>query len=287
MKFNSLYSLISEMPISNFSKLGSEDSWKTRKTYDKKTFEDLKNKSFETKVRRAFRKTVDDISFYFINDKHLLDDNIGVDFSETGKVDANSKFWDYSKIKYEDIQNDNEISIVFIGNYGDQLVSMTPWILAHRIGHVFNASARHDRAFEIIFKELEEQLVLALNIVFEDYGIKRTLKRVTDFESEKYTIAVMEKIGKFKSAKNKKIARPYEFIYELFAQYLITGEVEFESPPYSPIVIKHNEVNDWYGEIERYKYKYSEDSDLDGWARGIQYYFDSLTSNAIGEVFIM
>jgi hypothetical protein len=46
-------------------------------------------------------------------------------------------------------------------------------------------------------------------------------------DNKKATLKVLNSLGTFRSAKLKQIKRPFEFVYEVFAQYLTQGYIEF------------------------------------------------------------
>lgn len=283
MDFAKLSNLLVEMPVNNVKLLGGDDSWEKRKSFDKGSFEDLKNPQFESTVKAAF-KTEEDFSFYFLNDSRFTKDDSDDYMAEVGEVGPEHKFWQLSGLDYNDFVSDYDISIIFLGNYGSELVKLTPWVLAHRIGHAFRAS-RDNYGIQETFKQMEDMLKDMLNWILEDYGIKLKLRNFPSYGDEvKYVRPILEALGKFKSAREHKLSRPYEFLYECFAQYLITGEVKFNEDLKD---IKIDLGDEYEKDIKVYKYNSADGIDIDGYGRGMEHISDDIMRSAIGSVFLM
>ncbi len=94
-------------------------------------------------------------------------------------------------------------------------------------------------------------------------------------------------IGSFKSARENKINRYYEFFYEVFAQYLITGSVKF-NPLDKSIII----ANLPFG---RKQMAHAVDDDLvNMWNRDMEIYVSYIESriinvleDCVGKTFLM
>lgn len=289
MKFGRLTELMLEMPVNKFEKLGNEDDWKTRQTFDKHSHNDLNNPEYGVTVKKAFENSDTDFNLYFLNNKevgHIDSDNFQ---GEMGVAEEDSSFWNSAGLNYSDFQDDDSVSIIFVGNSGDKLVKMTPWVLAHRIGHAIqsNKNQSNNTAYSIksIFEEIENTLVMLINYILEDYKIPIQIKSITDYKYEKEILAVMHRVGTFKSARTNSITRPYEFIYECFAQYLITGEVKFNEE-LKPITLSDEDEHDPY--TRKYKFKKTDVWYTNNYGRGgIEYYFNDLLGEMVGKVLVM
>jgi hypothetical protein len=125
----------------------------------------------------------------------------------------------------ENIQDD-EITIIFTGNKAAEKVPLTPWTIAHRIGH----TVRREKGFlynknnewDYMVHEFTTALVAFINFAYDK-----------DFYSHKFKFtdiyparAIVNMLGTMRSARMNKINRPYEFLFELFAQYIIDGGVK-------------------------------------------------------------
>ncbi len=278
MKFNNLYRLVTEMPISKFKKVG--DNWDKNISYDKGSFNDLRNPEFEAKVRNAFSKIDYDFNFYFINNPigAIKDfENFG---GERGEVLKDDEFFDKTKLNYGELAEEDAITIIFTGNYGDKLVKLTPWILSHRIGHAIKRINSY--SINESFNQLESELARLAELVYEDYGIPQKTYGHFDNLSSQWNDSEMPyqkavcKVGKFKSARENNVPRPYEFIYELFAQYCIAGGISLNYP-----------LKDFVFDGQKYKFKSSDGYDYNSTAETFNYYFDVLLSESVGKVFVM
>jgi hypothetical protein len=86
------------------------------------------------------------------------------------------------------------------------------------------------------------------------------------------------------SARNGKLrGRPYEFMYELFSQYLTTGKVEFRELP-KRFGMRNGSI--YYARDEEMREMYSRD--LNGWwADHITSYMDNVCFECTGKYLIM
>lgn len=185
------------------------------------------------KVRDFFKNTVVDFDFYFVNTKEARN------FTEVGKVDEN---FIYTKLKITPEQlkdggiNYDNITVFFTNNKGAERVPLTAWVLAHRFGHVVRREHRWN-------DKLEPWLESKLSGILGCYGVQKVVYNPYTYgnhgsgnynSSRKYKIALRhlcETIGTFKSARDKNLRAEFEFNYEIFAQYLNTGNVTFNPLP--------------------------------------------------------
>ena len=134
--------------------------------------------------------------------------------------------------------NDDTITVVFTNNTGDRRLPLTPWIMAHRIGHAVQASGRRGAANRA-WQEAEQHFFSRVNSILEDfYGKKSDNRYGVTPRTQRYDLdaeynALFNAIGTQRSSRQGEIRRPYEFLYELFAQYLGTGHVTLKPLPQS------------------------------------------------------
>jgi len=135
--------------------------------------------------------------------------------------------------------HEDAITVVFVGNTGDARVMLTPWVMAHRIGHAIVATergtyqARNDRtpwgqAEDFFFHRIN----LVLNRFYRknvpsrnDYGRRFSYNNRAEYN------ALFNAIGVQRSSRQGEIRRPYEFLYELFAQYIKNGQITLNPLP--------------------------------------------------------
>jgi hypothetical protein len=174
------------------------------------------------KITKQWEKTKFNFDVYFLNNWQTNN----VARQEIGPIDLK-----YLRTQLNISPNDipdpkpDSITIIFNGNYGDDKTPMTGWTIAHRFGHAMNRHLEKMKQQTEEFEEFERELGLILkNILGEVYGI---------YFGQLYGPGlgeVFQQIGTMKSARDKKLTRGYEFVYELIAQYLLTGTVKLQLP---------------------------------------------------------
>ena len=197
------------------------------------------------RIRNFFKTTPWDIRLFFCNisgtGKH----------SESGFVD-DEKLTDILGNEIADrliAGRDDALTVVFLGNSGDQRMPITPWIIAHRMGHAIQAgkfNRKDNSAF--YWQDMEREFFRRVNDIFRDfYGITTMSRSGQDYGLSKEYSALFNAIGTQKSSRDRTILRPYEFIYESFAQYLSTGNVT-----YNPIPVQVGYGSQAWGKSTRY-----------------------------------
>ena len=178
-------------------------------------------------------------------------------------------------------RSDDAITILFNGNYGDQKVPMTGWIMAHRISHAVSRIAGFGGSGRITKYQIPEfaDFIKEINYMFREivkpYRGTERMQNVNPWstgveyyspekvDTRKQYLNIAQQIGTFKSARENKISRITEFYHELFAQYLITGSIKFNTLPRS-LVIRRREwghedriylqqdAEDWLEEVNEF-----------------------------------
>ncbi|MEY4334179.1 MAG: hypothetical protein RLZZ196_2922 [Bacteroidota bacterium] len=190
--------------------------------------------------------------------------------------------------------SEDAITILYIGNYGVDKIMMTPWIMAHRFGHAITATNRFAYGTTNVpndaWSQTERLFFSTINEILKDaYGIRRA----TDLGDRQYTVnwnvareynALFNAIGTQRSSRENRINRPYEFLYELFAQYLVTGSVKLNPLPKS---IGYGRKA--WGRIVNYliinkQYSANKTETL---AHDMKIMFDSVISSQVGKIFVM
>ena len=137
--------------------------------------------------------------------------------------------------------SEDAITILYIGNYGVDRVMMTPWIMAHRFGHAITATNRFAYGTTNVpnnaWSQAEQHFFRTINeILSEAYGIRRATdpgfrQSAVNWDVSREYNSLFNAIGTQRSSRENRINRPYEFLYELFAQYLVTGSVKLNPLP--------------------------------------------------------
>lgn len=221
---------LNEMALSDMQKIGKWNDKKNRHGYDKASIGILNSPKGWDKIQATFdRINLADFNLYFVKDVNAWQHR------ETGKqsndkVEQKTKFNPESQEKYDA----DAITVVFTNNAAAEKVPLTPWTIAHRIGHTFIRSYRQNgRDGEYEF--LQGKIVDHIKKVLKDaYGVdERELGGGWSIFGAPIYRSLFEQIGTMRSARMKQLSRPFEFIYECFAQYLLSnGNIKFNSAPY-------------------------------------------------------
>ncbi len=236
MKLLDLLGRIDEAPLGDYELVGNwgdkEKSHGFRHAPDRKM---LQNPTAVKLARKKFGKTEHNLNFYFVNlpgaAKH----------SETGFMEPDAiaqampKAWPAIAQRAEQADHENSINVLFVGNTGFQRMNMTPWIMAHRIGHALQASER-GMGRGGYWKEYEEDASnFFADILQNVYDMNiRPNDVFMGGRNDKLMAKFFEAIGGMRSARKGALGgRPYEFLYEMFAQHVITGKLSFRELPQS------------------------------------------------------
>lgn len=223
MKINEV---ISEAPLADYQPLGDFNKPGPFRATDKKLVTHPTN---QLKAAKFFEKTPYDFRLFFSNIPGTGK------YSEYGKMDPH-QLRDIFGDNTDTILNGHEdaITIVFVGNSGADKVMLTPWMMAHRIGHAIQANVRRGQSNGGTWRAAEDHFFGAVNNIIADYYGKKVTNqfgnKVNNALSAEYN-ALFNAVGTQRSSRTGQITRPYEFLYELFAQYLGTGNVTLKPLP--------------------------------------------------------
>lgn len=275
-----LKNIITEAPVSTHQTIG--DFSKGHSFHKKVDRALVTNPVSVKKVKDFFKNTSADFDFYFVNTTEARK------FMELGKVKKDFIF-DEMGIKPEQLKdgiiNPNSITVFFTNNRGDERAPLTPWIIAHRLGHVF----RREYAWE---HYLQTWVTGEIQGIMECYGISP--KKFTGWglgdnyaSVKRYEIALRylcEAIGTFKSARDKNLRSESEFQYELFAQYLKDGEIKLNPCPDILPTGQHAYRNLRFKSPEDKEYAEGHIREL---TRDYRHYAESVLNDCIGNIFVM
>lgn len=235
MKLIDLYRKLDEAPLGDYELVGNwgdrEKSHGFRHAPDRKM---LQNPTAVKLTRKKFGNTEHVLNFYFVNHPSATK------HSETGFMEpeaiqaAMPKVWPQIAQRAEQADHANAINVLFVGNTGFQRMNMTPWIMAHRIGHALQSSERGRQGY---WQEYEDDAAeffsQILNGVY-DMNIRPREIFFSSGKNDKLMAKFFEAIGGMRSARKGQLGgRPYEFLYEMFAQHVITGALKFRPLPQS------------------------------------------------------
>ncbi len=187
--------------------------------------------------------------------------------------------------------SEDAITVVYVGNKGDSKVMLTPWMMAHRFGHAINAGARNKNW--TAWGEAENYFFQTVNnLLDEHYGKVPATKppgRNMLFQLTPEYNALFNAMGTQRSSKAGQIRRPYEFLYELFAQYLGTGKVTL-----NPLPTNLGYGRRVFGNPTKYmniKPEYRDEGErkqaADSLAYTMELLFNDVLSDSVGKIFVM
>jgi len=228
--YDNIGELYSEMALTNMQKIGKWDDKKNRHGYDKASVGILSSPSGLKKLEDKFNRIGNwDFNLYFVKLPNAWK------HSEVGKVDLQQieeLLGLKSGVDFPE-PGENEITIFFTNNSAAEKVALTSWLIAHRIGHSMAATYRkryNDNSIQPFMREIDRGI---RELLTDCYGVSLEHGRNELIYSNQHIVRnLFESIGKFRSARMKKLPRTGEFIYECFAQYLLAdGELSFNEPP--------------------------------------------------------
>ena len=218
---------VDEMALKQFTPLGDFNKPGPFRGVDKRLVPHPTN---QLKTQKFFEQTPYDFRLFFSNIPGTGK------YSETGPVNTQQLVQMFGEDNAQQILDgsDDTITVVFVGNSGDSKVMMTPWIMAHRIGHAIQAGARRgDR--NGTWTAAEQHFFQGINNLLVDFygrsNINQNARTHFNTAYAKEYNALFNAIGTQRSSRNNQITRPYEFMYELFAQYLGTGKITLNPLP--------------------------------------------------------
>ncbi len=130
--------------------------------------------------------------------------------------------------------------VFFLGNAADQWVRASGWMLLHRLGHASRTTHKPEMKVNPAYSHALTLMFEGLQNVFGNFGIDFWLDHDDQVDarvpsgkrhnSRDWAVYGLQKIMTMRSARAGKLRDAYEALYELWAQYLNTGGVKFQTP---------------------------------------------------------
>jgi hypothetical protein len=283
MKF---FELINEAPLADYQPLGDFNKPGPFRGPDKKLIPHPVN---QLKTQEFLSKSPYDFRLFFSN------------------ISGTSKYSEYGPMKPDVLEiifgedaarilagHENAITIVYVGNSGDSKVPLTPWVMAHRFGHAIQAGhkykGRTDRDIDGAWPEAEDYFFSTVNQLLDRaYGKISNPGGKLKYELTAEYNALFNAIGTQRSSRQGLIRRPYEFLYELFAQYIKDGKITL-----NPLPTNLGYGRKAWGNPSKYlnlKPGYQDEStrqyEAQGLADDLSDYFAQVLRNAVGRIYVM
>lgn len=277
---------VDEMALASYKTLGDFSKPGSFRGVDKRLVPHPKS---ELKAAKFFEQTPYDFRLFFANKPGLRK------YQEHGPMtpDQIVKVFGEEDAKKILENHDDSITVVYVSNRGDEKVMMTPWIMAHRFGHAVYAGARRDKWSA--WMETEKLFFSTVNRLLDEYYGK--VGSVFNFRkadqpywnlTPEYN-ALFNAIGTQRSSRTGQIRRPYEFMYELFAQYLGTGTITL-----NPLPTNLGYGRKVFGNPSKYlniKPEFRDETERrqisEMLARDMELMFNDVLGNSVGKIFVM
>lgn len=270
---------INEMPITNMQFQGQ---WgpkaKRGYGYNWQDLGILENPNAVDKIIRKWDNSKHDFEVIFARSPQARK------HTEIGQV---SKEWVEENLGFTVDPKPNTITIIFTQNTGTEKIPMTAWAIAHRLGHAI----RRNKIFEeYMFREVTKDFRELLEDV---YGVKhpKNMYGSLSTQEEKDLRQLAQTVGTMSSARNQKLVNFYEFIYELLAQYIITGKITFKPLPESFIRRKRFSWGRANNDMARTKHNTEDHEDYNHYLQGLadkyEQYLDSIFSSITDKIFVI
>ena len=194
--------------------------------------------------------------------------------------------------------SEDAITVVYVGNRGEAKVMLTPWVMAHRLGHAIQAGARGTRTGHV-WTAAEKHFFTTVNSTLaEHYGkvdrgpssyLGRPKAEQANVNLTPEYNALFNAIGTQRSSRSGQILRPYEFLYEIFAQYLGTGKITFNPLPANLTYGRKAFGNPtkFMNIRPEYRDELSRKEAADRLAYDMELMFDSVLSGSVGKILVM
>lgn len=261
--------LLSEMPINKFQLMGKWGDQDKLYHYDQPSVGILTSEKGVAQIHRRWSNTKQNFNLYFLRGPNVWKQ------VEVGKVTPE---WVEEKLGYMIEPDEFAISIIFTQNRAAERTPLTAWTIAHRLGHAITRDSTFEHYFENEIKQrIKSLLKEVFNIQDSTYADEITRKKYGLAER-----ALFEAIGTMRSARTGQLKRPREYLFELVAQYINTGQIKFNAVP------QHLNLRQRMGWLRANPQNLSKwNNYMDDWAEQLTYNLDTVFSGLVGEIFVM
>lgn len=274
--------ITNEMPVSTYKTIGDFTKTGPFTGIDKKLVPHQKNIE---KTTNFFEKNPYNFKFFFSNIPGTGK------YSEYGTITPDELRKIFKKDAEEIILgSQNSITVVFVGNTGADKKILSPWMIGHRFGHSIQAGTI--REGNAAWKKTEDHFFKSINTILREYygrNVKSMYSSNVNWELSSTYSALFNAIGTQRSSRTGQIKRPYEFLYELFTQYLQSGQVKLNPLPVSLSYGKKA----WGRSMQsmrlqpEYADEYTQAEATDRLANQLNQLFDSVLSDSVGKIYLM
>lgn len=196
-----------EAPIGHLDTVGE---FSPRSSFEPRDQRLIQNPEHLKKIEHAFRHTKEVIDVFFVPFRGKINDVLA-------HAERHGGVWDRAAVEkrlvgraFPPPSTPEAITLILTNNEGANRVALTPWIIAHRMGHAIAARENNDMG----------------PMVNLWYAIDDVVGMIADaFDVRK--LDVIYAIATMASARHQRLNGTMEIVFECFAQYLITGDIKF------------------------------------------------------------
>lgn len=284
--------IITEAPIGDYKTIGDFS-----KSY---SFRDKRDRTLATepkiveRTKKKFGNTPYTLNFYMVNTKNAK--NVPSDYGLATYEWVQRVLGDEVANEMKEYASNDAINVIFTGNSAGEKVVLTPWILAHRMAHALsrynNSYGRNSRQFQTYQNAADALAETSMNIFTDCYSVRNFPKNdnqlsTRDNNNRRNQLLYKHfftKVCTFRSAREDSLRDWFEVLNELFAQWVITGDIKFNQAPAS------FGTKGAFGSGTGMYYctdQESADDYLHSLRNTLLYYFDDLMGEATNQILVM
>jgi len=227
---------VDEAPLGDYQTIGDWGEKEKARSFAQATDRSMiQHPAAIKRAHKMFGRTEHVLNFYFVNMPGLRKYSESGVMSPEDIAQAMPKAWPEIEARGRDgVDHKNGINFIFVSNTGFQRMPMTPWIMAHRIGHALSASERGYSKNSGSWKDYEDDAAMFFADLLQGVYDWNIPARDIFMGGGPSMVKFLEAIGGMRSARKGKLGgRAYEFLYEMFAQYITQGALKFRPCPQS------------------------------------------------------
>lgn len=229
------YREITEAPITDMSFHGDLETAGSFRASDLKM---MRSQVWNGRVVKAFEKCPYDIGLYFVNGPEMGK----IDFSTPlfKSTVRTTRAYEYVGLHAPGWARivlggklpegwENRVNVILTQNEGADRVGLTPWMVAHRMGHCFlESNGRPENRVFAAYEGAASNILVSLVANMEAHLLKAGMIP-SNYESDDSRVnKVAPFLSPFRAARDGNLRNVGEYLVELMAQFLTSGRVTFK-----------------------------------------------------------
>lgn len=206
-------------PIRKFEKIGN---WSRNHGFKEQDRKLLASEAFVKKVLDAWEDCPYVFDIYLLNSPTTNKEG----FREQGDISKGIDK-DYSVLIDMGLRFEPDaINLVYVGNYGAEKIPFTSWIMAHRAGHALRKDQHYNN--KPFYTKLLGHCRKTFDFILKECQILNSYSYLTEYSKEKHYKYLATQIGTTAACRNNKLRNWHEFVFDLVAQYIVTGRIRLK-----------------------------------------------------------